>query len=609
MCAAMEHRGPDDSGLVNLGDATLGVRRLAIFDPANGHQPMSTPDGRYTVVFNGAIYNYRELAAQLEGLGWTFKTTCDTEVLLAAYVQWQSGCLARLRGMYAFAVWDGVARSLFLSRGPFGIKPLYYHWRSDGALLFASELRALLASRAVAAEIEPRAVGAYLAHLSVPAPETIYRRIRSLLPGQMASWSDGQFTIRNHFELSANAGSAPEACTDYRDFVAQLRFRLEDSVRAHSLADVPVGAFLSGGLDSGAIVALMSRLRPQPLSTFTLTFREGEYSEEESARSTARLYGTNHHELLLTGEDVAKSLPSILSRMDQPTGDGINTYFVSWLAARHGVKSVLSGLGGDELFGGYPSFRQVPALARVLPAWLALPKPVRRALLGALRMRPSMRARKLADFLGNARDLHEVASLQRMVFADSMRLPLLEPETRRTVARLGPFHPMLNDFAFEFHKLGPMRTACAWELRTYMTDVLLADGDVFSMAHSIEMRTPYIDSKLVSWLWAQPEQFVFAPGRYKRALADAVDDLLPSKTREQSKVGFLLPLAVWMNGPLKPFLEECFSKASLDTCPWLEAGAVQQLWRNYLVSNDPRSWSRVWSLAMLVAFVNSRRSP
>lgn len=605
MCAAMAHRGPDDSGVAGLDGATLGMRRLSVFDPAHGHQPMVTPDGRHTIVFNGAIYNYRELTAELSALGWSFRTRCDTEVLLAAFAQWGPDCMPRLRGMYSFAVWDAVERSLFLARGPFGIKPLYYHWRSDGGLVFASELRALLASRALPVEIEPRAVGAYLAHLSVPAPETIYRRVRCLLPGQCALWREGRLTLRSHYSLGSRA-HAGEPCRSYPQFVDELRARLDDSVQAHALADVPVGAFLSGGLDSSAIVGLLARHAPAGLKTFTLAFSESEFSEGAAARRTAQLFGTEHHETLLTGAEVAASLPSILARMDQPTGDGINTYFASQLAARNGVKVVLSGLGGDELFGGYPSFTQVPAISRMLPAWLGLPRAARRALLGLLRLRPSVRSRKLTDFLANARDVHEVASLQRMVFSESARLPLLQAATRAEVERLGPFHPMLNDFAFDFQGLGIQRTVCAWELRTYMSDVLLADADVFSMANSIELRTPYIDSRLVGWLWSQPESFVFRRDRYKGALADSMSNLLPSTVRQQTKLGFLLPFSVWMAGPLRPFLEHAFSKASLDNCPWLEASAVQSLWRGYLSSDDTRNWSRVWSLAVLISFANSR---
>jgi asparagine synthase (glutamine-hydrolysing) len=584
MCDCMAHRGPDDSGIDSQGPATLGSRRLAIFDPAHGHQPMISPDGRLRLVFNGALYNYRSLMAELSATGWRFRTACDTEVLLAAFSTWGEACLSKLRGMYAFAVWDTQKEELFLARGPFGIKPLYYSWAPSGGIIFASEIRAILASGLRSREIEPTAVGAYLAHLSVPAPETIYRGVTSLLPGQAAVWKDGSLRLRSHF-LLGNIGSG-QTCRSYTEFVTQLREQLDDSVKAHAVAEVPVGAFLSGGLDSSAIVALLSRQGARSLKTFTLSFTEREFSEQTPARRTAEQFGTEHHDHLLTGEEVAASLPDILAHMDQPTGDGINTYFVSRLAAQSGAKVVLSGLGGDELFGGYPSFETVPALARMLPLWLALPAGVRRSLLGILRLRPTVRTRKLKDFLANARDLHELASLQRRVFSEDARLELLEPETREKVARIGPFHPMLNDFAFDCHGFGTHRTISAWEMRTYMSDVLLADSDVFSMAHSIELRTPYLDPLLLGWLWRQKEDFVYSPGRYKGALSDAMSEILPLAVRDQTKVGFILPFSVWMRGPLRPFLVDMFTRESLKACPWLDAGAVGRLWIEYQQSND-----------------------
>lgn len=606
MCAAMVHRGPDDFGLETKNEATLGMRRLAIFDSANGHQPMLTPDGRFTLVFNGAIYNFRELATELTALGWTFRTRCDTEVLLAAFAQWQTACLTRLRGMFAFALWDNVERQLTLTRDPFGIKPLYYHWRDDGSLLFASELNALLSSRSLPVEIEPRAISAYLSYLAVPAPQTIYRRVRCLRPGQVAVWRDGRLSIRNYWTLRQPESSKPQPHGDYLEFVRELRGQLEDTVRAHSLADVPVGAFLSGGVDSSALVALLARQTPNRLKTFTLIFNEKEFSEQNAARRMSDHIGTEHHELLLTGETVANHLPAIIARMDQPTGDGINTYFASNLASQNGVKAVISGLGGDELFGGYPSFRQLPGFARWLPLWRTLPASLRQGIVTTLRSHGTVRSLKLADFLAYARDLNELASLQRTVFSETARLPLLEPETRRMVARLGPMHPMLDSFAFELAANEPQRTVCAWEMRTYMADVLLSDSDVFSMRHSIELRTPFIDTRLVRWLWSKPEHFVFSTQRYKAALADAVADLLPLPPRIQAKAGFTLPFPLWIRGPLRPFLEEIFSSSSLLKCPWFEPTAVQVLWRDFQNSNDTRNWSRIWSLAMLIAFLQRR---
>jgi asparagine synthase (glutamine-hydrolysing) len=608
MCDRMLHRGPDDSGLKSFSEATLGMRRLAIFDPAHGHQPMVTPDGRFSLVFNGAIYNFAQLREELIPLGWTFRTHCDTEVLLAALAQWGTRCLTRLRGMFAFALWDNREHTLTLARGPFGIKPLYYHWRDDGGILFASELSPLLASRHTPVEIEPRAISAYLSYLSVPAPQTIYSRIRCLRPGQLAVWSEGRLTIRSYWSLRQPTTYSTNSADTYQEFVGTLRSQLDDTVRAHALADVPVGAFLSGGIDSSALVALLARHTPGRLKTFTLTFGEHEYSEQAAARRFANHVGTEHHEQVLTGEDVADQLPSILDRMDQPTGDGINVYFASALAARSGVKAVISGIGGDELFGGYPSFHQLPRFARLLPLWRAMPRPAKQALITMLRSRGTVRSLKLADFLAYARDLNEIASLQRSVFSETARLPLLAPDTRRLVTRLGPMHPMLDDFAFELHATESLRTVSAWEMRTYMADVLLSDSDVFSMAHSLELRTPFVDAQLVRWLWKQPEKFVFTPGRYKGALADAVSDLLPHTEQKRAKLGFSLPFPIWIRGPLRSFLEHTFSKESLSNCPWLDPLAVQTLWRDYLKSNDTRNWSRVWSLAMLIAFLQRHRA-
>ncbi|MBX3749519.1 MAG: asparagine synthase (glutamine-hydrolyzing) [Opitutaceae bacterium] len=603
MCDRMQYRGPDDSGIVTQQEATLGIRRLAIFDPANGRQPMRSPDGRHTLVFNGAIYNHRELRVELEACGHVFRTRCDTEVLLHALARWGEASLARVRGMFAFALWDDHDRTLTLARDPLGIKPLYYHWRDDAGLLFSSELASLLASKFVPVEIDPQAISVYLSHLAVPAPQTIYRQVRCLRPGQIGVWRDNRLWIRSYWTYRQAPAERSYRTQKYGEFVVELRRRLEETVRVHAQADVSVGAFLSGGLDSGALVALLSRQTNGRLKTFTLAFREKGFSEQAAARRMARHAGTAHHEELITGDRVADKLPEIIRRMDQPTGDGINTFFASSLAADNGVKVVVSGVGGDELFGGYPSFRDLPRFVRFLPYWRSVPVKIRRHLVGWLRAHGTVRSLKLADFLTHARDLNELASLQRTVFSEAARLPLLAPEIRREVARLGPMHPMLDEFAFELHAAEPLRTVSAWEMRTYMTDVLLSDSDVFSMAHSLELRTPFVDTSLVRWLWGQPEAFVFASHRYKGALRDAVIDLLPPASVQGTKVGFTLPFPIWMRGPLRPFLDETFSAVSLARCPWLEPGPIREFWRHFQRSTDTRNWSRVWSLAMLIAFL------
>jgi len=609
MVGRQRHRGPDDSGFCSSGPVTLGMCRLAIIDPMNGRQPMTSPDGRFSLIFNGAIYNYRELQAGLAARGWNFRTNCDTEVLLAAYSFDGAACLRQLRGMFAFAIWDAREQKLFAARDPLGIKPLYYARLPEAGVAFASELNALLASGRLPREIDPVSVSEYLAWFSVPAPRTIYRGIANLPAGHCLTVdAAGRLKTEAWWRMPPPASPSGVA-TNYHDFVHGLRHQLEDSIRAHRVADVPVGAFLSGGMDSTAVVGLMARTSAEKLKTFTLIFGETGFSEQASARLAAETFGTDHHEELITGTRVAADLPRILASFDQPTGDGINTYYVSQTARLGGVTVALSGLGGDEMFGGYPSFRDLPRLRRVLQLWRKLPAGLRDHIVARLRARPGARARKLADFLAHARDLHELASLQRRVLPEAARLSLLSPDTRALAQRLGPNHPMLEDFAFELIGADAFQIISAWELRTYMADVLLRDSDVFSMAHSLELRVPLVDRVLLEWLWPQAAHFKFEPRHPKKALADAVADLVPPLIRNRRKQGFSLPFAPWMLGELRPFLDETFSPSSLAACPWLDAAATAQVWHDYKIRQDRRAWSRVWTIAVLIAFANRRTTP
>lgn len=604
MNAAMVRRGPDDEGVDTWGDATLGMRRLAIFDPAHGHQPMSTPDGRWHLVFNGAIYNFRALRAELEAAGRSFHTQCDTEILLGAIAHWGAGCLNRLRGMFAFAAWDSHENTLLLARDPFGIKPLYVHSTIDGGLLFASELNALLASGRVSADIDPQAVSAYLSWLAVPAPQTIYRNVRSLRPGELAVWRAGKLEVKPYWTLrDAYADDTIRIARSPAEFTAGLRAQLEDSVRAHAIADVPVGAFLSGGLDSTALVALMTRLGGARLKTFSLGFDDAGYSEADAASANARYLGSDHHASVLTGERVASEIDTILATLDQPTGDGINTYYVSQAARAGGVTVALSGLGADELFGGYPSFRNVPRISRWLPVWRVLPASLREALLARWE-RGDTRQRKLADTLRHGLRPAALALLQRRVFAESTRCSLLSPGAMTAYAP----HPEEAALADQLAGADLFSVTSAAELRGYMTDVLLRDSDVMSMSQSLELRVPFVDRPLVTWLARQPTAFKHTPSRPKAALAFAVRDLLPPDLLTRPKRGFTLPFARWMRGPLQPFLEETFSAASVNRTGLFAADAVETHWRGFLAGRDTAEWSRVWSLAMLIAFVN-RKAP
>lgn len=601
MCEAMVHRGPDDSGMLSRGAATLGMRRLAIFDPANGHQPMVTPDARYSVVFNGAIYNFRELQADLESAGWRFRTQCDTEVLLAALAHWGRDALKRLRGMYAFALWDAAEGSLLLARDPFGIKPLYYA-HAGGRLVFASEISALARSGVVEMGVDPLAVADYLAWLSVPAPRTVYAGVSSLLPGHCLSFKAGVMGIEPTWSFrSIPGGTAP--CATRGEFTRELRARLDDSIRAHILADVPVGAFLSGGLDSAVIAGLMSRLSGNVLKTFTIGFEETNFSEADEAEETARHFGSVHHTRILTGDEVARDIGKFIEACDQPTGDGVNTYYVSQAAREGGVKVALSGLGGDELFGGYPSFRTVPAIAGNLALWKRLPGPLRAIVAGSAGL-GGARGRKLSDVLRHAGDAHEVASLSRRVFSESSRSALLAPDLLARIRGLSPLHPAVARIRADVSSEDLFLLVSAWELRTYMADVLLRDSDVMSMRNSIELRVPFVDRPLVEWLWRQPARFKEDRRMPKSALLDATRDLLPKGLLGRKKRGFSLPFPYWMRKELRPFIEDTFSAESLGRSGFFVATEVQRLWLRFKANGDNREWSRVWSLAVLVAFLN-----
>jgi asparagine synthase (glutamine-hydrolysing) len=312
-----------------------------------------------------------------------------------------------------------------------------------------------------------------------------------------------------------------------------------------------------------------------------------------------------HHTRMLTGDEVARDLDSIMSAYDQPTGDGINTYYASQTAQEGGVKVALSGLGGDELFGGYPSFRAVPALERFLPAWLLLPDRARKVILKALEQ-GGTRARKLSDFLGNARDTHELASLQRRVFSERRRRSMLSPDVIAVIEGSTAFHPALDSIRSEIGSADTFSVVSAWELRTYMADVLLRDSDVMSMRHSLELRVPFIDRSFIEWLWQQPPQFRRDRRHPKSVLAEATADILPPGLLARKKRGFTLPFGIWMRTDLRPFLEDTFSAESVGRSGLFSRDPVRHLWADFAGGGEDREWSRVWSLAVLISFVNRR---
>jgi len=532
MLRALRHRGPDDSGMWTApgSHAALAHARLSIIDlsPA-GHQPMSTPDGRLTIVFNGEIYNHRGLRTDLEARGVAFRSNSDTEVILRAYEAYGTECVAKLRGMFAFALWDERERSCLFARDAFGIKPLYLAER-DGRLVFASEVRALIASGLVSRELDPVGVNGYFRTGSVPEPRTLLKDVRCLPAGHWARWRAGRLDARRYWTLDFTPGEQATATA-----VSATRGALLDSVSHHFISDVPVGVFLSGGIDSTALVALARAVGRTELHTYSITFPDAPNDEGALARRTAAHFGTTHHEWPLNAAAGMGLFQQFLAAMDQPSIDGLNTFTVSKFAREQGMKVVLSGLGGDELFGGYKSFREVPRLAR-LNRFLRRTGPVRavaQAALGRARRAP---LRRLGEMLGQPARLDTAYAALRGTFTPAEAAALTQHVTGQPAPTEAPDE-------VEFSDPTPKDTVSRLELTRYMRNQLLRDSDVMSMAHGLELRVPFLDRPLLDTVARIPAATRLRPG--KQLLLEAVPEI-PEWIAHQPKRGFLFPFEQWL---------------------------------------------------------------
>jgi asparagine synthase (glutamine-hydrolysing) len=541
MGAALAHRGPDDAGLWSSpqrgsGPVTLVHRRLAIQDLSpGGHQPMESACGRYVLVFNGEIYNQHALRRDLERQGHRFRSSSDTEVLLQLLIRYGTAALQRLQGMFAFCLWDSHEQRALLARDPFGIKPLYLWQGPGGQLLFASEVRALLASNLIPRQLDATALAGFLASGSVPEPRTLVAGITSLPAGWLGHWQAGSWQIQPYWQPSF----APGLPLNPSDQIALSRQALAASVAAHQLSDVPVGLFLSGGLDSSALLALAGGQR---ITTLSIGFQETAYDETERAAAVARYFGSSHMPLQLTAARAAELLPGFLAAVDQPSIDGFNTYCVSQLAHEQGLKVVLSGLGGDELFGGYPSFQKIPRL-------LALHRslgPARPAAARWLERSGQHQRLRLAAFLGGPATAAAAHRCFRGIFSP------------REIA-LAFQHWGLSSTAVaeDAACLEPGSCRCptqadaiAWlESSCYMGQQLLRDSDTYSMAHGLELRIPFVDAQLFRELAPLPASTRLA--RDKQLLQDAVPELRQALP-PAPKRGFTFPYGVWFDQPGSP---------------------------------------------------------
>lgn len=616
----MEHRGPDDEGfLINDARApglALGMRRLSIIDLEGGHQPIWNESYDIAVVMNGELYNYREVRDRLTRLGHKFKTQSDTEILVHAWEEWGDECLTEVRGMFALAIADfrkhyTSGPILFLARDPLGIKPLYYTQSAEG-FAFASEVRALRASGTATGGISQDALTAYLLFGSVSEPVTMFEGVFSVPPGHrmLVYVPDRRKIPRTHpwwDPRRSPAGRDPKKPRTFGEAVKQVRPLLQDAVRAHLIADVPVGLFLSSGLDSGAIAALAAREHPG-IQSFTLAFPGTEYDESELTRRVAAACGTKHKEVQIEGNGVTERMEEVLRALDQPSMDGVNTYFVSWAAQEVGLKVALSGLGGDELFAGYPTFVSVPKLARIAAVARFLPGTVRRATGGVLRsvLRTSMTrdaAGKAAAGWSDAGRLPHAYFFARALFAPEDLKQMIEPRFRPSSigadgTTLQPtWLGWLQRAADDARRTDNIGAVSWMEMRCYMASTLLRDTDSVSMARSLEVRVPLLDAPLVEFMCALPDEARFVKARQKALLVDALQDLLPPEIVRQKKRTFTLPWEQWLRGALRPKIEASFAEIAAPLKEHVKTSGVLGVWQAFLAGKT--TWSRPWAIFVL----------
>src|ERR1700694_1875159 len=541
---SLEHRGPDDSGTVLLKDTQpgaaevgLGHRRLAILDLSRlGHQPMQDPATGNWIVFNGEIYNFRELRKELEAAGVEFKSHSDTEVILAAYRVWGESCLTRLGGMFAFALWDAPRKRLLLARDPMGIKPLYYH-QSEQNFIFASEVRTLLQTGLVPRRPVPPGVLSYLEFGSVYEPWTIVEGVMAVPPGHVLTVENGSVRSREYWNPLQASSRAESAASSGNGIASgdQLSEILRDAVLSHLVSDVPVGVFLSGGIDSSALVAVLSHNGVRT-NTFSLVFQEDEFNEGQYSREIARRFGTEHHEIPVSQQDTLAVLPEALFAMDQPTIDGINTYLVSAKTRAAGVKVALTGLGADEMFAGYSNFRRVPKMELFSKRFGRLPRLARRPLAASVALFAGKddRSGKLAELAAGHAIVHPYF-LVRTLFGAAERETLFGGGCEDSERAL---ESVLRESIALSSTLDPVNRVSYLESHWYMRNTLLRDSDFMSMAHGLELRVPFLDRALVEACFRIPGDKKLQGNLPKSLLLASLGVELPREIVNRPKRGF-----------------------------------------------------------------------
>jgi asparagine synthase (glutamine-hydrolysing) len=597
MTRRLAHRGPDGEGTWSGGPVAFGHTRLSLLDLAGGAQPMGNEDGRVMVAFNGEIYNFAPLKRELESRGHRFRTRSDTEVIPHAWEEWGAGAVERLRGMFAFALWDGRSRTLTLARDRLGVKPLYY--ALDGErLLFGSELKSILASGLVARRLDAEALHDYLSLLVPLAPRTMYADVRALEPGAMLTVKDGQATLQRYYTPRI----APDPSLSEARALDELEARLDETLRDQVVADVPVGAFLSGGIDSSLLVAHLARLGRSPLETFTIGFDDHESDESPFARCVARRFRTRHHELRVGAARAADPavVEQVLDHFDQPFGDSsaIPTWLVSRETRRH-VKTVISGDGGDELFGGYTAYRVAAVLARLA----RLPPGARRAVQAVAAAARAVGARETARRLDKALAIAGLAPGEalcalRSYFDEEAKARLYRPEHARRLVGYRTADRFADDAAREGERDLPTALA-GCDLRHRLAGDMLCKVDMMSMSHGLEVRVPLLDERVVELALRLPPDLRVRGATTKYLLRQAARRRLPGVVAEKPKGGFVIPLRRAAGAALDRLVDETIARPTARLAEVLRPEALRRYARAWKTGRPPEGCSR-WQLEQRV---------
>jgi asparagine synthase (glutamine-hydrolysing) len=589
MCTSLRHRGPDDQGVFQAGQIGLGVCRLSIIDLKTGHQPIANESGTVVVVLNGEIYNFRALRATLIEQGHQFRTQTDTEVIVHLYEEYGVEALQHIRGMFALALWDSERRRLLLARDRLGKKPLYYTQQAD-RLLFASEIKAILQDPQVSTAIDPQALDAYLSLQFIPHPLTIYRVIRKLPPAHRLLWEQGKVTIEPYWRLDFSR-KTPMAPAELGEALRQL---LAEATQLRLSSDVPVGALLSGGVDSSVVVALMARSLDRPPQTFSIGFVEEGYDELPYARQVARQFATQHHEMVVT-PDVVGILPRLIWHYDEPFADksAIPTFYVAQMA-RRSVTVVLNGDGGDEAFAGYDKYR----LGRLQRAWSNVPTPVRRRLarrlLTPLLERPSTSTGRWRTGMARALLPYADAVFYPEFFDAGGRSALYQPWLRAALADVpSPMAPLVTA---GLEQLDDPIDLMQWlDYHWYLPGDLLVKMDIATMACSLEARSPFLDHQVVEFCAALPAAVKTDGRSRKMALRDAFRGLLPEAILDRPKQGFSIPLRSWLRGPLAALARDVLVDQPRGLGEFFHLSAIRRLYEAHVTGRRNHA-HRLWAL-------------